>query len=266
MITEKTYDEWAELGKGDPADSVAALRDLAADLVSVVRELAQAGVFGPLGEVGNAARAVLRSGQAVHAGIVATGVAVADPVVGVTPEVLTTWRGLDRERALCDLADTYAWLLYVMNMVGDNVPQGVTSLAQQSEGLPCQYAVDAHRAVLTVLTGEANDAARVHDLWSDNHESTAWNLRQLAEQKRGESVRVVVAADGNTATVRLPGGLDCDAGRGADGGLFWVTDEMGDVIGHAPAWDGIGRTLADHYGYRPSTAVLVEYAEDRAQG
>lgn len=260
MITEKTYDEWAQLGKGDPADSVAALRDLAADLVSVARELAQAGVFGPLGEVGNASRAVQRSTQAVHAGIVATGVATADPVVGATPEVLATWRKLDRDTALRDLADACAWLLYVMNIVGDNVPPGVASLARQDDGLPYQYAVDAHRAVLTVLTGESNDAARMQQLWSENHEDTAWNLRQLVEQKRFESVRVVVAADGNTATVRLPGGLDCEAGRVADGGLFWVADEMGDVIGHAPAWDGIGRTLAGHYGYSSGTAVLVEYA------
>lgn len=263
MITSKDYDGWRELADADPVAAVRALADYAGDLVTLVRVVA--GVKGLTRLADGAPDGTLHHAERLYAGLV-TRVTTGRGNTGATPDVLTRWTTdavADRDKVLRTLADQFGQLLYVLNVVGDDLPG--RDLAWSEEGKPYWHAERAHTAVLTVLTGNAEDGRRLHDLWSDCQEDTAWNLKTLAEQKRAESVIVTVAADGNTAKVVLPGGLDCDAGRVAETGLFWVADEVGDVIGHDPAWPGIGRKLADHYRYPDNTVVLVEYAA-QAQG
>jgi hypothetical protein len=271
-ITSKGYDEWKALA-GDglelAGDAVAAMRavvDYTTDILTVVRTVATV--------TGVATRVALAEGEGSVVWHTERAVAGMVPLVtggtaesDVTPTMLGEWLNLahrDRDRFLEVLADEFGWLLYVANMVSAH--DSIWSVTSDVEGRPYWHVQRAHIAVLTLLTGSEDDGERLHELWAGNQADTAHNRKVLAEEKRANSVIVTVAADGNTATVVLPGGLDCEAGRvGDDSGLFWVADEMGDVIGHSPAWLGVGELLAKHYGYPPE-AVELEYAETEPTG
>lgn len=265
IMDGRTWDEWHALSEGDPGVSVRALADAAGDLRAMAETLVMAGVFGPLGQYGDAALLVMDHAADVHIELLRTGIATGEPTDGATARVRDEWRAMDRDTALRELADEFGQLLYLLNMCGDNVPDGVPVLSTQSPGSIYQHAIDGHVAALTMLTGNGKDARRLHDLWSDNFEATEHNLTVLVAEKRAESVVVVVAASGNTASVTLPDGTSVAAGRVADSGVFWVADENGSVVGRSPAWPGIGRVAADWHGYGDA-AVVVEYAADGARG
>jgi hypothetical protein len=163
------------------------------------------------------------------------------------------------------LADALADVLRAANVASGE--PGLETVANSAVGTLYWHVEQAHRLVLTrVSGGNRADGDRLHELWSDNLEDTSWNVQVLANEKRAASVVVSVAADGDTATITLPGGADCEAGRIAGSGVFWVADEVGEVIARAPAWPGVGRALADHYELPSDTAVVVEYAGTVAEG
>lgn len=167
----------------------------------------------------------------------------------------------DRDAALRALADELGHLLYVMNIVSGGPAEDLRQVAHSGEARPFWHVEQAHILLLTQLTGDPADGQRLHDLWSGTLEDTAWNQRILADQKRARRVLVTVAADGDTATIDLPDGPRCHAGRVADSGLFWVADTLGTVIGHSSAWPGLGRVAANAYAVPHDIAVVVEYTQ-----
>lgn len=265
MITTRSNDEWHTLA-GNPRDAGRALIDWVADISTMVR------VVGSPDGVRELAYDVAEGSALWHLDRLSFAllarVAGGIPGTELTGTKVSRWfkaRG-DRDLVLRELSDELARLLYVLNIVSE-VP-GLTWAATSAQGLPYWHAERAFEALLTLLTGNEADGRRMRDMWSENQETTAWNLKMLAGEKRAASVLVAVAADGNTARVTLPGdGTLYEAGRvGGDSGLFWVTDEMGDVIGHAPAWLGVGRKLAEYYGLHETDApVAVEYLADAQQ-
>jgi hypothetical protein len=261
-IMDKGYDEWEELAE-TPARAARVVADWMADVLTVVRVLHAAGVTGLLDGP------LYWHVEQAYTGVTAElSEGAATPATVLTMAELATWaeRTGDREAVLTDLADEFGCygLRFVLNQVSVN--EGLRYLGSDAKGTPQGHIRQAHRAVLTLLTGSPEDAEALDDLWAENFEDTTWNREVLARQKRAASVIVTVAADGDTATVVLPGGLDCKAGRvGGDSGLFWVADEMGDVIGRSPTWLGVGELLAKHYGYPPE-AVELEYAEAELTG
>jgi hypothetical protein len=268
MITKRDHDAWRVLALGDfwdhsvQADVVAATRALAdwtADILTVLRAVA---VFIP--EVGDSkAGSLFWHAERLHAGLttlVTGGTASTD----LTPDLLTTWERMSGEnprKVLTYLADEFGHVLYMLNVMSDS--PYLRSVASESEGKPYWHAGKAHVAVLTLLTGSAEDGRAVHDYWSGNQEDTVHNLGMLAQDKRAASAIVTVAADGNTAMIELPSLGELTAGRVANGGLFWVADEVGTVVGHGSSWAEVGTLLATHYGHGDAP-VIVEYALDMA--
>lgn len=270
MITKKTHEDWQHLATGDPWDTaikpdvvaaVRALTDWTADILTVMRAVA---VYIPA--VGDSATGSLFwHAERVHAGL-ATLVTGGTASTDLNPGLLTTWGQMPGEnprKALTYLADEFGYLLYVLNAVsGASELRGVAS---SSEGMPYWHAERAHVAVLTLLTGSAEDGQALHDHWSGNQEDTTWNLKLLAEDKRARSVVVTVAADGDTAKFLMPDGTEQDGGHmGEPAGVLWGTDESGDVVAHGSCWSEVATKLIEHGGYGVDTPVIVEYAADQA--
>lgn len=261
MISDTSYSEWQDLA-ADPARAVRALTDWTADIATVMRAVAP--LYHRLGGLADSREGhAFRHVERAHVGLAAHANSGTARTV-VTMNLLATWASLpDRDRLLRTLADELARLLFMLNVASGG--PGMWWLASSEPDTPYWHVERAHIAVLTLLTGDHGDAVRLHDLWSDNHADTAWNLRVLADQKRAESVVMTVAADGNTATIALPDGREGTAGRvGAAVGTVWVNDtETGTIVGHAPAWAEAGALLAARHGYHPNTTpVIVDYATD----
>lgn len=260
MIIEKTYDEWVELA-GQPVTAVRVVADWLGNIVTVVRVLHTTGVTGLLD--GPAFRHI----EQAYAGVASRVDGGATPAVAIGLHEVAVWaeHAADRDTVLAALADELQQVVYRMNMLGvDGVAR---FLAGGSENQPYWHVLRAHTAVLTVLTGSEADGEALHELCMDNWDDTAWNLRNLADDKRARTVTVRVAAGENTATVTLPhGAAEYKAGRvGGYLRLFWVADDEGDVVGNSPTWQGVGETLAKAYMYA-DPIVVVEYAEADSTG
>lgn len=175
-------------------------------------------------------------------------------------DVYEKWAKLagDPEAKWREAADLLSGVLYELNIAaGDDGPH---ELATSREGTAYWFVERALMAALLGVTGgNEADAWRLRELWADNQEDTAYNLGVLAAEKRAASVIVTMAADHKSATVMLPGGIDCTAGQLEGGELVWVADEVGSEIGTGLDYEQVARLLADHYGYPPETAVVVEY-------
>lgn len=270
MISNRSHDDWQRLAVGntfnasevgDPVAAARALTDWAADILSVLRAVSV--VIPALAD--SSEGSLFWHTERLHAGL-ATLVTGGVASTNLTPDLLAAWplhAGAMRDATvLRNLADEYGFLLYVLNMASGAKP--LRSVAHSAQGLPYWHAEQAHIAVLTLLTGSAEDARAVHGYWSDNQEDTEWNLKVLAEDKRARSVVATVAADGDSAKFAMPDGTELDGGRMGDpSGVFWGADEMGDVVAHGSTWGEVASKLVEHGGYGVDTPVIVEYAADQ---
>lgn len=268
VIDERNDDDWKALVFGDEwtdkptvpgTAALRALTDYAADIVTVMRTLGSITATGPLGKAGHGS--ALWHGERAFAGL-ATRATGGRSASALTTDRVVAWAtvaGIDSRQALSLLADEWGRLLHVLNVASGHpdLHWVATSSADSVYG----HAEGAHIAVLTLLAGNGDDGRRLHELWSDNQETTEHNMRILVQDKRAASVIVTVAADGDTATLTLPGNTEqYTAGRVEGQGLLWVADPEGEVIGHRSAWTALGQLLIGHYFYPANTPVIVEYA------
>lgn len=268
MVNERSFDDWREAVLRDAQQSVRDLTDWSADILTVLRLVTAAGVAGLMG-VGTVDGETYMQAEHLHAALFSHQPYRYANTNLTTKTVVMDWMDVarsDRDKVLVALADEFARMLYVLNLV--SAGDGLARLASDREGYPYHYAQRAHVAVLTLLTGSAVDGRRVHELWSSNSEDTAWNLAVVADEKRAASVVVTVAADGNGATVALPGDpTDYLVTRKAwDSALFEVRDEVGDVVGTALEFAALGTALAGHYRLKADVRVIVEKAKGHKEG
>lgn len=265
MIGTRTRQEWEAVSR-DPVQTVRALADWTADILTVMRLVS--GAAGMAGLADSKPGTAYYHAEQVRHWLVerATG---GMTHTDITPELVARWVGLaaDRTRALSLLADELGGLLVILNAAsGGNA--GLWALAASAEGGPYWHAGRAHQHVLALLAGNREDGYLLHELWSDNQESTQYNLALLQQTKEDTAVVVRVAADGDSATITTPGSIDpAVAGRTeGSGGLFWVT-ALGsdDVIGHEPSWAGVGHLVARYHNYPEDTRVIVDYSQPAAE-
>jgi hypothetical protein len=188
MITNRTYDVWRTL-VSTPTDAGRALVDWVADVSTVVRHVGSpAGVRELADDVTEGT--VLWHLDRLYVTLVTRVAAGGAPGSELTGQKLTDWyeaRG-DRGLMLRELSDELGRMLYVLNIVSET--PGLTWAATSANGMPYWHAERAFQALLTLLTGNETDGARMRELWSENQEDTAWNLTVLAVEKREASVVV----------------------------------------------------------------------------
>lgn len=253
-------DEWTDKPTVPGTAALRALTDYAADIVTVMRTLGSITAISSLGKAGHGS--ALWHGERVFAGLAtrATGGRSASALTTDRVVAWATLAGIDSPRALSLLADEWGRLLSVLNMASSH--PDLNWVATSSADSVYGHAEGAHTAVLTLLAGNGDDGRQLHELWSDNQETTEHNMRVLAEDKRAASVIVTVAADGDTATITMPRNAEqYTAGRVEGQDLLWVADSDGEVIGHRSAWTALGQLLIGQFFYPADTAVIVEYAD-----
>lgn len=263
MIGTKDREDWEQIS-GDPVQTVRALADWTADILTVMRLVSDAAGLAGLAD-SKAGTAYYHAEQVRHwlVGRATGGMTHTD----ITPELVARWVGYSahRTQALMLLADEIADLLIILNQVSGG-GAGLWTLAVSAEGGPYWHAGRAHQYVLALLTGTLEDGYLLHELWSDNQEPTAHNVELLQQHKQGNAVVVRVSADGNTATITIPGSDEhSNAGRVAESGLYWVT-ALGsdDVIGNDSSWPGVGHLVASYYNFPPDVRVIVDYTAPTA--
>lgn len=182
MITRRSDDQWSELFHNREA-VLRALTDWAADILTVIR------MVPGLADLTKPAGGHLYTGywHAEQLCMVLIGNSTgSQAATELTPDLLAQVAEADRDVLLSELADEYAHMLYVLNRAS-GAPE-LNWLASSFRNTAYWHAERAHTAVLTLLSGSKADGRRLHELWSDNHQNTAYNLRLLAAEKRHESI------------------------------------------------------------------------------